>query len=319
MVRNTFFDSLKFVLIVCVVLGHVLNLMHNSQISLAVWNWLYSFEMPLFVFVSGYFSRKKIITKMGGVKLVETLIVWNLLYCILNPSLSLSWVSLIKPSFAYWYLLCLILWRFLIEIVPFDKMNKNIVIVCSFIGGLTFGFVNMDGGLFSISRVFSFFPFFMLGYYAKNTNLIFRLRRIPRLLSAIILVIILLSFYFMNKSYAEFFNCSRPYVMDGGLYKGLFYRLLFYILSIIQGCAIINLVPDLKLFAKWGENTMPIYIFHGFGIVLIAYLLNYLPTSLGFACLYAFVIIFLICFIGKFVKLDVLLNPVTYLLKRNNS
>lgn len=69
MARDTLFDSLKFVLISCVVLGHVLNLMHDSQINLAIWNWLYSFEMPLFVFVSGYFTRKKSLQKMGGGKI----------------------------------------------------------------------------------------------------------------------------------------------------------------------------------------------------------------------------------------------------------
>lgn len=73
--RDTSFDSLKFILISCVVLGHVLNYAHSSRISLALWNWLYSFEMPLFVFISGYFTQKKTFsdTFRGCIRLFETL------------------------------------------------------------------------------------------------------------------------------------------------------------------------------------------------------------------------------------------------------
>lgn len=318
MARDTLFDSLKFVLISCVVLGHVLNLMHDSQINLAIWNWLYSFEMPLFVFVSGYFTRKKSLQKMGGVKLIETLLVWNSIYCILHPSLSFSWINLIKPSFAYWYLLCLVIWRFIIEIVPFDKINQYMVVTACLIIGLLFGFINIDGGLFSVSRVFSFFPFFIMGYYAKNTNIIYRLRNVSHKLSISLLLAILLLFYFMNESYAEYFNCSRPYALDGGLYKGLLYRTLFYFLSFIQGCAIINIIPDLKIFAKLGEKTMQIYIFHGFGIIILTYLIGNLPTSIYCAFIYTFLIVFFINFIAKYIDLNFLLNPISFLCKKKD-
>lgn len=316
MARDSLFDSLKFALISCVVLGHVLNLMHNSQINLAIWNWLYSFEMPLFVFVSGYFTRKKSLHKWGGIKLLETLLVWNSIYCILHPSLSISWINLIKPSFAYCYLLCLIIWRFIIEIVPFDKISKYIVVTASLIVGLLFGLINIDGGIFSVSRVFSFFPFFLMGYYAQNTNIVYRLRNVSHKLSISVLLAILLLFYFMNESYAEYFNCSRPYALDGGLYKGLLYRTLFYFLAFIQGCAIINLIPNISFWAKAGTKTMPIYIFHGFGLIVITYFVNFLPTSMFFAIIYTFLIIFAIYYIGKFIRFDILLNPITYLLGR---
>ena len=55
--RNYLFDNLKFFLIVLVVFGHSLeeiSLEHNYAIIRA---WIYSFHMPAFVFISGYFSK----------------------------------------------------------------------------------------------------------------------------------------------------------------------------------------------------------------------------------------------------------------------
>lgn len=55
--RNYLFDNLKFLLIVLVVFGHSLeeiSLEHNYAIIRA---WIYSFHMPVFVFISGYFSK----------------------------------------------------------------------------------------------------------------------------------------------------------------------------------------------------------------------------------------------------------------------
>lgn len=65
--RNYLFDNLKFLLIVLVVFGHSLeeiSLEHNYAIIRA---WIYSFHMPVFVFISGYFRK----VYDGGAKVRE--------------------------------------------------------------------------------------------------------------------------------------------------------------------------------------------------------------------------------------------------------
>lgn len=58
--RDTYWDSLKFVLIFLVVLGHMIEpYITSSKVILAVYNFIYLFHMPLFVFVSGRFSVMK--------------------------------------------------------------------------------------------------------------------------------------------------------------------------------------------------------------------------------------------------------------------
>lgn len=55
--RSSLFDNMKVILIVLVVFGHSLeeiSLEHGYAVMRA---WIYSFHMPAFVFISGFFSK----------------------------------------------------------------------------------------------------------------------------------------------------------------------------------------------------------------------------------------------------------------------
>lgn len=82
--RNYLFDNLKFLLIVLVVFGHSLeeiSLEHNYAIIRA---WIYSFHMPVFVFISGYFSKS---VRRGGEGARKTIINCAIPYFIFNTIL----------------------------------------------------------------------------------------------------------------------------------------------------------------------------------------------------------------------------------------
>ncbi len=65
--RDSFFDALKGVLIFLVVLGHMLELNKaTSDTSVVLWDFIYLFHMPLFIFVSGYFSKNINFEKLRG-------------------------------------------------------------------------------------------------------------------------------------------------------------------------------------------------------------------------------------------------------------
>ncbi|WP_024726592.1 acyltransferase family protein [Anaerostipes hominis (ex Lee et al. 2021)] len=56
--RNPYFDNLKFGLILLVVIGHLSDLLKDSSCIMSVIrSVIYFFHMPLFIFVSGYFSN----------------------------------------------------------------------------------------------------------------------------------------------------------------------------------------------------------------------------------------------------------------------
>ena len=56
--RDTRIDSLKFVLICLVILGHCLELfsLHLTPVTNHLYQFIYLFHMPLFVFISGCFK-----------------------------------------------------------------------------------------------------------------------------------------------------------------------------------------------------------------------------------------------------------------------
>ena len=60
-VRDERLDAVKFWLIVLVISVHVLMRKEfaDSQSCAVAWNWINIFVMPLFLFISGHYSRKK--------------------------------------------------------------------------------------------------------------------------------------------------------------------------------------------------------------------------------------------------------------------
>src|SRR4051812_17242655 len=71
--RDHYFDNAKFILILLVVVGHTIEPLIGKSPSLkSIYMFLYFFHMPLFIFISGYFSKnlssgdyaKKVISKL---------------------------------------------------------------------------------------------------------------------------------------------------------------------------------------------------------------------------------------------------------------
>lgn len=59
--RTPKWDNLKFAMILCVVIGHTLYYFYSSSaIAKSLYLFLYTFHMPVFVFISGLFSKRKI-------------------------------------------------------------------------------------------------------------------------------------------------------------------------------------------------------------------------------------------------------------------
>lgn len=102
--RDPYFDNLKFILIACVVAGHALEPLNaTSPLSHALYNFIYFFHIPLFVFVTGYFSKQ--MDKIGG--LVALYLVFETLYTLMDYVLNQRDVfhfTYLTPYWVTWYL-----------------------------------------------------------------------------------------------------------------------------------------------------------------------------------------------------------------------
>src|SRR3954467_2045419 len=72
--RDPFFDNAKFMAIVLVVAGHSIVDLRDVRVAHAAYLFVYTFHMPVFIVITGYFSRtftfsggkaRKLITNLG--------------------------------------------------------------------------------------------------------------------------------------------------------------------------------------------------------------------------------------------------------------
>ena len=111
MKRNFMIDNTKGILIFLVVLGHFLEFNVTSRTSVIL-NFIYSFHMPVFVFLSGYLAKynsKKMIKKILLPYVIFQIIAF-LFYNFFDPTK----FTLIAPYHSLWYMFALFFWYMLI-------------------------------------------------------------------------------------------------------------------------------------------------------------------------------------------------------------
>ena len=122
MKRDLYWDSLKFILIFLVVYGHIApHYLGGGPFNMAIYNLVYLFHMPLFIFVSGRFSHihDRHRYKRGILLLLESYLVFQTI----RSSVPLLhgeslWRCLIIPRWTLWYLVALIYWRLMLLFIP---------------------------------------------------------------------------------------------------------------------------------------------------------------------------------------------------------
>ncbi|MBR5111839.1 MAG: acyltransferase family protein, partial [Clostridia bacterium] len=129
-------DNIKFFLIFLVVLGHIADIYANISFATGVLRfYIYTFHMPLFLFVSGLFSKKNIKQKRWKnifsylilylfIKVIDFFAKWAATDS--NPGF-----SLFKAASVPWYAFCL--FAFSVIIILIDKVKPAYVIAFSVI------------------------------------------------------------------------------------------------------------------------------------------------------------------------------------------
>ena len=274
-------DILKFILIFLVVLGHIADFSTRSnEYMRTLYLAIYTFHMPLFIFVSGLFAKKTVNEKrkdkiFGYLVLYFVLKFINFLY---------FWISAGKTSFSVfaetglpWFMLALFAYS-LITIAVKDFSPKHIMIFSVIIACLA-GYDKNINSFLSLSRIIVFFPFYYAGYLfdAKKIEEHCK-KRLPKMVSAIIISAFVLFAVF----FGERFYWLRPLVTGANPFAtlntcadyGFLIRLGYYAVSAAICYAVIVLTPSktpLGIAARIGKRTLPVYAFH----YIILYILYY--------------------------------------------
>ena len=253
--RIPFWDNLKALLIFLVVLGHTGTALGDNWLSV-----IYAFHMPMFVFVSGYFTKRKTIKEYwrGVKRLIIIYLIFDTMYIGLDVVLGepISFARIINPSFALWYILSLIYWRTFLQIIPNQVLQRRwLVISCSLVLALIAGFIPI-GTQMSFQRTFVFLPFFLLGYYARESDVVKWIRcRNKMIMASLFFALCMVCFFLLPVFYAK-----SPYDPNG---NGVGMRFLQIIIAIIMCGALLNLIPEnTGKITDVGKYTLLIYLVH---------------------------------------------------------
>ena len=267
MKRIFYYDNLKGLLTMFVVLGHTLTICSNYyDYDSSLFKICSFFMIPVFLIITGMFSRKskkKTITRVKKMFIiyvfVQIIVSLYYAYClkIISPS-----KSIFIPRFTLWYLLTsaeLYLVEYILKRNSYKKMILLSILIAIFSGFLPF-----VTNTFSITRTLSFLPFFVIGYYQEDIKLFDKVKKYRKASIALVLVITVWfifhqHFFSFKDTYMKYnyYAYSTPIIC-------FLKRILLYIFSIIYSVFLFNIMPHKKLFfTKIGECSLTIYLVHG--------------------------------------------------------
>ena len=277
--RDYMFDTFRGILMLSIPISHFTKASANWYASLYagagfahtspsgfVYITINVFVMQAFMFLSGYFSKKPERareTAFRGVLwpyLVFTTITmiaaWGF-----NAPIG-HYFSYLTPSFALWFLVALFLYRyFLVDIIKFKWALPMSIFMMLAAGVLPFG------QFMALGRVFSYFPFFMIGYYCSKETLdkVRTLKKKPALVALLGAALVFMSIWLMYHGPKLGWFLLKTDCSHFGMpwYTDSLYRLLVFALACGWIVFMVNILPSKQNFLCYiGTNTMPIYLFH---------------------------------------------------------
>jgi len=269
--RDPWLDNVKMVLVTLVVIGHAIGLVEATQGSHWVYDFIYLWHIPAFVFVSGYLSKSFEWDRRRMKSLLYTLAIPYLLF---EPALFYYRLTVVdegvtgplwlEPHWTMWYLIVLLMWRLITPILKLHWLFLPLSVIVSLLGGL------WDTDALMIPRFLGLLPFFVLGLYLKPRHLKHlddvwvRVAAVPALVGIGVMAV-------YTDTWAEtallwYDTGYNEIPIDNEIVFQT--RLTIMMVGLLGAFAAMSLVPRRPLgwFTTMGTATMVIYLFHGFVI-----------------------------------------------------
>lgn len=219
--------------------------------------------MPLFVFITGYFTNcesKKF--KKGILNLCCVYAMFQILH-IVEDRRTPTIEDIVCPAFSLWYILSCIWWRLIAKgTYKWWQKYKKTTLLVSVILSLLVGFLPL-AAIFSVQRTFTFLPFFAGGILLRDYNIKSMVYKVNPLFCYIILVISFIIIYSANTNLFPYLTGRYWYMkMPLPLLYGMLSRILWYIIALIMCITIMRVVPNNKRMSAEGSNTLQYYLLH---------------------------------------------------------
>ena len=270
--RDHGFDNIRGLLIICVVFAHLLEIRMPFSNGSDIYRVIYSFHMPMFLFLSGWFA------KFDRAKLIFGLFIPYLLlqvaYIFFQRWLYGTVVTMqfATPYWVLWFLLALFFYHLMI---PLYNVQTPWIRLAALLGAfalsLIAGYDPSVGYGMTLSRFLVFQPWFMLGFYLrrgedKKMHWVIRIGIVAAL--SLCVVLLCRSEITNNTLYGSYPYATLQYHAGIRLFLGLMALLwILFFLYVIK--PLVNV--HISLLTELGKHTLPVFLLHGFAVKYIGF------------------------------------------------
>ncbi|MFH8374155.1 acyltransferase family protein [Streptomyces cyaneofuscatus] len=269
--RDPYFDNVKYLAILLVAVAHAWEpVMDGSRVTRALYMIVYTFHMPAFILISGYFSRtfdlsaprvKRLITGVAvPYVLFET--AYSLFKRYVDDSPDTS-ITLVDPLFLTWFLIALFIWRVTTPIWLTLRHPLPVALAIAMLAS-----VSPDiGDDLDLQRVFQLLPFFVLGLLMKPEHFQLVRRREVRLLALPLFAGALLFAYWIapRMQLGWLYRANSAQEMDAPWWSGAVMSLALFGCALALTIGFLAWVPRRNMwFTVLGAGTICGYLLHGF-------------------------------------------------------
>jgi fucose 4-O-acetylase-like acetyltransferase len=237
--------------------------------------WIFTFHMPLFVLVTGYFAKSNLFGEPGRkimLQIAMQYVIFQTIYLAMDALLfhvHNTHYSYFAPYLLLWFLASHIFWRLML--IMLHRLTPLQQVITAVLLGVLVGYLPVDGVWLSISRTFVFFPFFIIGYHFSYARLqvLFTHKIKIVALTASALLFIWIAIGGLNISPGWLYG-NMTYSQLGQIkwYTGIF-RMMLYLLQALAAAGFLSFVPWRKSsITDMGRRTLYVFLLHGFIIRL---------------------------------------------------
>lgn len=257
--RIDYWDNLKGLLIILVVIGHFL-LPCSGKAGMLV-AWIYTFHMPAFIFVAGYLTSRNSCRTESLVKILLLYLMLHSFMCPFQDVFQHGTYNIAGNSFSEWFMLALLLYRLT---MPLIRRTGFVLFFFSLLLSLLIGFTGNSLEAFCLQKIIALWPFFITGVLMQK--IISREGVRKNITNQFVFVVVAVVttcavIFLLQKGIIDFSDCMWDTYM--GL-KGCSMRMVMLVIAGSNIAALLFLCPSRKLplITQWGGSSLSIYILH---------------------------------------------------------
>jgi fucose 4-O-acetylase-like acetyltransferase len=272
--RDPWLDNAKMTLVTLVVIGHGWVILPATDLHDHLYDFLYSWHVPAFVFVTGYLSRSFEWTRTRLIGLVTTVAVPYVVFESLMVAFRIRFGDeqfddlFLDPHWPMWYLSALFFWRLATPVLKRHPAALPLSVVVSVLAG-TFAGDTLDA-----ARILGLLPFFVLGLHTTKE----RLAVLDAHWVRTVAVVVFLGLWLLTDHLDRWIETewlyyrSRYEELPTSDLESMVIRLVLLAVGTVATAAFLALVPRAGgWFARAGAWTLVVYLYHGFVVKAASY------------------------------------------------